>query len=339
MPDLPPPVVHAAAPLRVDLAGSGGLPTLALGQPASALTVTLALAAHVEIRLGGRTIQLRAADGEHVTLDSPAGLVYDGHLDEHKAALNMLPVTGGVEMLTGSDAPRAPGLGSRTATCVAMLAALARCRREAYDGPELAGLAVSLEEAELGRHVSRLDAWCVALGGVGLLSTDGDQVTAHPGAPDGAAQELAARAALVALDRSRAGGVRRSAVVQALAAGDPATTHAVRVLEEMVQPAADALRSGAWERLAEVFDASWAAQQQLDAVLSAAPARTLLDRLRAAGARAWKVTSGQRGGALLVLCEPECRNDVGAAARECGCTELAAAPGAGVRIWEEEASA
>ena len=340
MPDLPPPVVHAAAPLRIDLAGSGGLPALALGQPATALTVTLALAARVEIRLGGRTIRLGVAEPQqHVTLASPSDLSYDGLLDQHKAALNMLPVTGGLEMLTRGDAPDAAGLGSRAAINLAILAALARCRREVYDSTELAGLAVSLQETELGRSSVRLDTWAVALGGPRVLATDGGGVTARPAAAAERGAELEKRVVLVPLDRSRAGGIRQHAVVERLATGDRATADAVSVLEDSVLPAAGALEAGDWGGLVGIFQQVWPAQLQLDPVLAAAPARGLQDRLRAAGALAWKVTSGGRGGTLVVLCEADQRVAVAGAARDAGCVVLAAAPGAGVRVWEEDAAA
>ncbi|HWP37760.1 MAG TPA: hypothetical protein VNL18_09455, partial [Gemmatimonadales bacterium] len=82
MRDTPPPVVHAAAPLRIDLAGSGSLPTLAAGRPSQAITVALSQSVHAEVRLGGGSIRLSALDrDERVSLPSFAGLTYDGRLD------------------------------------------------------------------------------------------------------------------------------------------------------------------------------------------------------------------------------------------------------------------
>jgi galactokinase/mevalonate kinase-like predicted kinase len=309
---------------------------MALGQPSSALIMTLALAARAEVRLGGRTIRLGSAQPqEHAAFVSVSDLDYDGRLDEHKAALNMLPVTGGLEMLTASDAPGAVGLGGGAARRVAMLAALAHCRRESYDGAELARLARSLQEEELRQPANPLDAWAVVCGGVVVVSLTGGEASARPVALVGGGRDVAARTVLVPLDRSRAGGLRRPSVLQALAARDPETVAAVRALDDLVEPAAGALESGDWKVLAAVYDETWTVQRRLDPVIAAPPGRALQDRLRAAGALAWKATSGSRGAALLVLCDPDRRETVAAAARESGCPALSAAPGPGLRVWEE----
>lgn len=337
MRDAPPPVVFAAAPLRIDLAGSGGLPTVAAGRPSAAVTVALSLNVRAEIRLGGQTIRLSALDeDERVTVSSPAAITYDGRLDRHKAALNMMPVTGGIELLTSRDVPGAAGLGADTAANVAMVAALAHCRRERYAPSELATFAVALEREELGRPGNPIDAWAAAIGGALEIRAAGEDVETNLVTNDSTVvDDLARHLVLVPLSRSRAGGIGGEAVARALAAGDAATAEAVGALEDLVAPAVTAVSAGAARELTGVFDQAWAAQRRLDAALSAAPMRSLEERLRAAGAWAWKLTTGSGGGSLLVLCDPAGRGRVETAARTEGCVPCIVAPGDGVRVWEE----
>ena len=139
MPAPPDYIVRARAPLRVDFAGDGtDVPLFAGEHGGAGVAVALSLSAHVEVRLGGRMIRLRGEDpDDRVTLDSPAALTYDGRLDRSKAALNMLPVTGGIELITWVDAPPGSGLGRRGALATALLAGAGERPRapEAPAGP------------------------------------------------------------------------------------------------------------------------------------------------------------------------------------------------------------
>lgn len=330
-------MVRAAAPLRIDLAGSGGLPTLAAGRPSQAITVALSQSAYAELRLGGGSIRLCALDrNERLALPSPAAITYDGHLDRHKAALNMLPVTGGLELITTRDLPGAAGLAADAAVSVATLAALAHCRRESYAPVEIAGLAVALERDELHAGGSPLDAWAVALGGALHIRTSATEAEATAVTEDTSAVARLVECLLVLpLSRGLAGGVCGVPVARALAGGDRAIAAAVRALEDLATPAAAAIAAAALDRLGEVFREAWAAQRQLDPVLGAAPMRALEARMEQAGAWAWKLTGGDGGGSLVVLCDPARRPHVEAAVRSAGCVPVAAALGHGIRVWEE----
>jgi galactokinase/mevalonate kinase-like predicted kinase len=330
--DAPPAVVHATAPLRIELAGSGALPGITRGPATAALTMALTLTARAELRLGGGTIRLSALDhDQRVTLRSPTAIAYDGTLDHHKAALNMLPVTGGIELLTGSDVPGAAGLATETATTVAMLAALAHCRQERYDAADLVELVLALERDELRRVGNEFDAWAVTLGGAREIRSAAGRLETHPVTDNSHVLDRMTRhLLLVPLPRSHAREVRSN--------GGGAAAEAVTVLDSLVAPAAAAILAGAMEELAQVFAAAWAAQLRLDAALSTPPMHALENRLRQAGARAWKVTAGVGGGSLLVLCDAHRRDGVEAAARADGRVPRAVAAGGGVRVWEEPAA-
>lgn len=308
--------IHARAPLRIVLGGGtepGG----------AAVFAAVSLGVHVELLLGGRTIRLRAEDRNlRVTLTSPAAIAYDGRLDRPKAALNMLPVTGGIELLTRVDVPHDAGLGEEGALDVALLAALALCRRERYAPAELADLACMLEATELQRSLDREDAYVPAFGGVQLVTRREDRVDGWAvGVTADRLAELAAHLIVAYLGRAYVSGV-----------GDRG--HGVG--SHLASAVVDALRAGDWPRLAQLFDEGWRGQQALDALLSSPHTRSVEHAARAAGAWGLRATTSGSGGSLLVLCDPRSRSQVAAALRGAGaqprdCTFDAV----GVRTWLE----
>lgn len=327
-----PLTIRARAPLRIDL---GGIDT-DLGGPI--VVGALSLAAHVDVWLGGRTIRLRAPDrDQHVTLTSAAELVYDGRLDRAKAALNMLPVTGGIEVLTQVDAPEGAGLGAPAALNVALLAALARCRRERYDAAELAELAWTLETAELGLRLGRQDAVVAALGGIHLVHRTDTGVEARAlRIPPDQAGDLASHLVVAYLGRAYVSGIAAPAVNAAWADGNGVVTESLCVLRDVAAEVMAALEAGDWAHLGRLFDTSWREQQQLDPALLAPPARALEEAARSAGAWALRATTARSGGSVLILCPPAARDRVAEVVQARGGVVLACAfASAGVHTWIE----
>ena len=105
---------HARAPVRVDFAGGWtDVADFAEVHGGAVVNAAIGLYVNVECLPGGGMYRFHAEDvGERVFLRSPTDIVYDGKLDLHKAALNMMPVMGGVEIITSSDVPTGSGLGA-----------------------------------------------------------------------------------------------------------------------------------------------------------------------------------------------------------------------------------
>jgi D-glycero-alpha-D-manno-heptose-7-phosphate kinase len=339
VPAAPAYTICARAPLRVDLAGGGSdiAPFLSREQGA-AVAVALSLFARVEVRLGGGTIRLRSEDRfEQVTLRSPAELVYDGRLDAAKAALNMLPVTGGIELLSRCDAPAGAGLGERGARNVAVLAALAHCRNEALAPEDLAELAFQLETAELKRWGGRQDPYMAALGGACALRFDQDAVGVRALARDPEPlAELGAHMLVVFPGRAYAAeGVTRR-IWEALEAGDPAVTRALAALRDLAGPMAQELAAGAWRHVGDLLNVAAEYQGQLDPLWSAPPTRALVGAARAAGAWGVKPAGPRPGASLVALGPPERRGAIARAVASQGGMVLDCQPAfQGVEVWRE----
>jgi D-glycero-alpha-D-manno-heptose-7-phosphate kinase len=333
-------IIHASAPVRVDFAGGwSDVPEFARAEGGVVTNAALELRVHVECRLGGRQIRLHAEDlGTRVVAAGAAELVYDGTLDLHKAALNMLPVTGGLEMLTRSDVPPGSGLGASGALDVALLAALARARRERYDATELAELAFTLETAELKLAGGRQDQYAAALGGWHelIFGTEAVEVRALAAPPD-ARRDLERHLVVAYTGQSHFSGQTHARVWDAYREGRPAVVGALRTIRDLGAAAAAALRAGDWRELARVVDENWRAQCRLDPTISSPAVHRVEQAARAAGAWGVKATGAGAGGCLLMLSAPAAVPAIRDAATAAGATPLNAVFAAeGARVWEEE---
>jgi D-glycero-alpha-D-manno-heptose-7-phosphate kinase len=324
----------------VDLAGGGtDLPLFAAKHGGAAVAAAISLSVHVEVRLGGNTIRLRSEDRDRrVTVAQPSAITYDGNLDAPKAALNMLPVTGGIEVLTRSDAPPGAGLGERGALDVAVLGALAHCRNEAYDATELAELAFHLEAEELQRLSSRQDPFIAALGGVQALEMGADRVEARAVALDpGTIAEGGAHLLVVYLGRPYAAESAARRVWEAVAAGQADVVDALAGLRDLVAPMVESWELGDWRRAGRLFEDASRHYAVLDPIWSAPPTGSLVAAIREAGAWGVKPAGPRAGASLLVLGPQDRRGEIASAAKANGGVVLDCTLATqGVSVWRED---
>lgn len=336
-------IIRARAPVRIDFAGGwSDVPIFAAAEGGVVTNAAIDLYVHVECILGGGTIRLRAEDlRQQLTVRTPEQLVYDGHLDLHKAALNMLPLTGGIEILTRSDVPPGSGLGASGALDVALLAALAKGRDEQYDAEQLAELGYQLEAIELGLQGGRQDQYGAALGGWHELGFGGAGVDIRR-IPMSVAQadELADMLVIAFTGQTHFSPQTHDRVWDAYEAGRAETVAALRAIRDLGTEAGAALRAADWRRLAEVVDENWRQQQRLDATISTPVVQRVERAMRAAGAWGIKATGAGAGGCLLAIAPPGDVPAVRRAVTEAGARVLPARfDTAGISVWEEEDAA
>jgi D-glycero-alpha-D-manno-heptose-7-phosphate kinase len=340
MPQAPPYCVCARAPLRVDLAGGGtDVPLFAAKHGGAAVGAAISLGVHVEVRLGGSRIRLRSEDRDRrVTVPQPSAITYDGNLDAQKAALNMLPVTGGIEILTRSDAPAGAGLGERGALDVAVLGALANCRNERYDSGELADLAFQLETQELRRSSGRQDPLVSALGGVQMLEVGAAGVRSRtvPLDPERLA-EGSAHLVVVCLGRTYGAASAAQRVWEAVAGDEADVVEAMTGLRDLVAPMVDSWQQGDWRRAGGLLDDAGRHYPVLDPIWSAPPTARLVAAIRDAGAWGVKPAGPRAGASLLAMAPPDSRSKIASAAQANGGVVLdCAITTEGVSVWRED---
>ena len=304
--------VRSRVPTRIDFAGGWtDVPEFADREGGAVVNAAIDLRVHVEFLMGkrGNTIRLNAQDlMEHVTIQALDAVTYDGKLDLHKAALNMLPVTGGVEILSRSDAPSGSGLGASGALGVALLAGLSRLREEPFSPEELAEMGFQLETQELRLMGGRQDQYSAALGGFHELTFSENAVQARRLALDeDAARDLEAHTILVYTGHSHFSSATHERVWQAYSEGEATVTETLHTLRDLAAPAAGALEAGDWKELASLVDENWRQQQRLDATIATQKTREIEEAARAAGAWGLKATGAGAGGCMVVFCSPDDR--------------------------------
>ena len=309
--------LHTRAPLRIDFAG-GWTDYVAFADPDGGCVVSAAIDArvHVDFLTEGKTIRLRSEDdGQHVTLSSPGQIAYDGKLDRHKAALNMLPWTGGIEILSRSDVPPGCGLGEGAALDTALVAGLASHRLEEYDADELVELGLLLESSELCLAGGRQDHFPAVLGGFLGLNFFQDRIERSCiEVGENAAADLADHMALVYTGQSHVTAQTSDRVWEAYTRGNERIVRAMLGLRDVAREVGSVLESNDWKALADLLNRNWAFQQQLDATISTPHTRSIEDALRAAGAWGLKATGEGGGGCFAVICPPDRREAVAQAA-------------------------
>jgi D-glycero-alpha-D-manno-heptose-7-phosphate kinase len=330
--------LFARAPLRIDFAGGWtDVPVFAEAENGAVVNAAIARYANVEAILGDKRIRLHALDrDQRITLPSSRAIRYDGSLDAHKAALNMLPVTGGIEVFTNSDAPAGAGLGASAALAVAMLAVLARGRSEQYEAEELAEFGFMLEAGELRMLSGRQDQCAAAGGGFQSLRFDRDGVQAHRVVLDAdGVRALEDHMLLLYTGTSHVSRATHERVWAAYEREDLEVTDALRCMRALVPEAESALTAGDWRTLATVIDENWRQQQRLDGTIATERTRVIEGAVRDAGAWGLKATGAGGGGCLVVLVPPDKRDAVARAAERTDAIELPFHfAERGVEVWE-----
>lgn len=330
--------IHAKAPLRVDFAGGwSDVTAFADREGGTVVTAAITLAVHVDFLMGDRRIRLHALESDkHLTVESAGHLAYDGLLDVHKAALNMLPVTGGIEIISRSDAPPGSGLGSG-ALAVALLAGLARCREEHYEPLELALLGVMLQTAELGSFAWPQDHHCAAHGGfLEIGSTAGDVGVRLLDVTEETAEDLARHIVLAYTGHSHFTRQTHARVLNACESADPRVMGALRAMRDVARDAGQAVEAGDWRRLARLVDENWRNQRALDATMVTPETARIEEAARTVGCWGLKAVGTGAGGCLIMLGPPEDRDRIAGAVESCGGRVLQCGfEPEGVSVWQQ----
>lgn len=327
---------HAAAPLRLDLAGAWtDVPPFSAREGGVVVNAAIGLQAHVELELAGTTIRLVSRDlNQEVECANAAGLEPDGRLDLLKAALRMLPVPTPCTLATHSDAPPGSGLGASGALDVALVACLAAARQERLEARDVAEQAWYLEAVEAGIPGGKQDQFAAALGGFNRLTFRDPDVGVEPITLDPAfAAELERRMVLCYTGVSRVSGDTIGRVMAAYERDDPAVTAALRAMKDLAERMAEALRGADLARVGALLAENWTRQQALDPSMKTPEMDRLERAMTDAGVLGGKAAGAGAGGSMFFLAgdDPRCAGD---AARAAGATVLPVTwSRVGVHVW------
>ena len=317
------PVFRAASPVRLDFAGGWtDVPPFSLREGGVVVTAGIRLFARAEVQVGGRGFRLVSEDlDDRLEVADSAGLVNDGRLILHKAALRMLPV-GACTLITRSDAPPGSGLGTSGALDVALVAALSAARGESPDPVDIAERACHLEAVEAGIPGGRQDQFASSHGGfLRLEFKDPDAEVKRLPVDPAFAEDLGHRTILCYTTATRFSGATINRVMHAYEAGDPDVARALHGIRAVAESMADALVAADAAEIGRLMSENWRHQLALDPQMRTDKMAELEEAVLAAGALGGKAAGSGAGGCMFFLA-PEDPGPVIEAARGCGVTIL-----------------
>jgi len=313
--------IDSSAPTRIDLAGGTYdiWPLYLFHEPAQTLNAAIGLRAECTLvpRSDGRVVLVSADTGERVEADGPDRLGVDrlplvARLVKHLHA-------SGLEVRTTSGSPVGAGIAGSSAMNIAVAAALARWTGRALDAEALLTLAMNIEAQVIGVPTGVQDYRPALYGGVSAveLTVTGVRRVGLDVPPE----ELDRRIVLAYTGASRQSGINNWDVRRRRINGDRDVVAAFDAIRDAAAAMREALERGDWGAVARALADEWSARTRLAPGVTTPAIDALLDRARAAGARAGKVCGAGGGGCLFCLAAPD---------RQTAVAEALAAGGAAV---------
>lgn len=333
-------MIKSRAPVRVDLAGGWtDTPPFSAQEGGAVVNMAIRLHTHARVTLypetSGITIASLDMNQRYVAQDV-ARLEYDGTCDLAKAAVRRLGVSGGLEIVTRSDAPPGSGLGTSAALGVSVIGAVARAFGLKLAREEIAEMARDIELLELGIWCGKQDHYAAALGGLSFMRFEDPHVTVEPiRIPRQTRDALLSRMVLAYTGQSRLSGDIHANVVSEYRHGSRRTVGALRRLREIAFEMREALEAGDIDATCELLWENWARQRDLHPSVTTPELEILFETARIHGAQGAKACGAGGGGCALFVAKEGRAEGLAQALRRAGAQVLEVAPDYdGLRTWE-----
>ena len=175
-------IIRSKAPLRLDFCGGGtDIAPFTDTHGGIVFNATINRYAYCTIMDSSKSEStIHSIDYNNITsFSSIDDLVFDGNLDLIKAVIKRMSKYGNlnrsVDIIIHSDAPPGSGLGSSSAVCVALVAALARYFNLTLKKAEIAKLAYDIERIDLLIPGGLQDQYTATYGGFDLMGFGRDK--------------------------------------------------------------------------------------------------------------------------------------------------------------------
>jgi len=303
-------LVRARAPLRISFGGGGtDVSPYCDERGGAVLNTTINRYAYATLVPGGDRLEIRSLDydvGLSYSLDDE--FVFDGQLDLAKGVLDHFrssgDLSGGLTIYLHNDAPPGSGLGSSSAICVALIAALCEHLRHPLDSYAMAELAYRIEREDVGIKGGRQDQYAATFGGFNFIEYgEGKAIVNALRLRPNVLFELE-----YSLVFAYVGGQHFSShiidrqVENYLNGG--AAVVAMDRLKELAYEMKDALLRGQLQEFGTLMHEAWQAKKGMADGITTDRIDALYDAVRGAGALGGKISGAGGGGFMFFLCEP-----------------------------------
>lgn len=304
--------VIARAPLRIGLAGGGtDLPDYA--DRFGGVVVSTSIDRYVYAIVSeapADVLQITAADAN--TIFSSRDHLFDAALfwgADYRLPTEILKhfgITGGRRIFIASEVPPGTGLGSSSATAVALITAIAIDRGIPMTRERAAEIACHIEIDCMGMPIGRQDQYAAAFGGLNTLTfgPDGAQVAPITVA-DPLRSQLEERLMLFFTGQRRRSTDILNQQRDATRKPDSAALQALHVIKALALDMRDAIVSGDLDAVGDLLDRSWQHKRSLAPGVSNPEIDSWYDSAREAGALGGKITGAGGGGFLMLYAQPQ----------------------------------
>lgn len=309
--------VITRAPLRIGLAGGGtDLPAYADQHTGLVVSTTIDRFVYVILtRTSEASLQIMAADAnsmlsrrEHL-FDS--ALFWGADYRLPMEILDYFGITGGRRVFIASEVPPGTGLGSSSATAVALIRAIDADLTLRLSPKEIAEIACHIEIDRMQMPIGRQDQYAAAFGGLNVLTFSADGTQIEPlQIPERYRRELESRTLLFFTGRRRRStDILESQRKATGEAGSP-TLESLHEIKRLAIEMIEAIQGGDFTAVGRLLDESWRQKRRLTSGVSTPEIDHWYDEAQRAGASGGKITGAGGGGFLMLYAEPERRATV-----------------------------
>jgi D-glycero-alpha-D-manno-heptose-7-phosphate kinase len=309
--------VIARAPLRIGLAG-GGTDLPAYADQFGGLVVNATIDRYVYVILthtASGALQITAADANSVL--SRREHLFDSALfwgADYRLPLEILDyfgVTGGRRIFIASEVPPGTGLGSSSATAVALIRALSSDLGLNLGKQEMAEIACHIEIDRMGMPIGRQDQYAAAFGGLNVLTFEGHRTHVEPLAifPE-VRDELQSRILLFFTGRRRRSTDILTQQREETSRPGSQTLASLHAIKGFARQMRAAIELGDLDAVGQLLDDSWSEKRRLASGVSTPEIDNWYTEARAAGASGGKITGAGGGGFLMLYARPERRTAI-----------------------------
>jgi D-glycero-alpha-D-manno-heptose-7-phosphate kinase len=309
-----PKKIRARAPLRLGLAG-GGTDVSPFSDEYGGFVLNATIDKHAYTTISSRNdglVELLATDGG-VSWSGPVNgaLPVVKGLELHAGVYNrILKEFGGHEPLsisiaTHSEAPPGSGLGSSSATVVALVKAFCEYLALPLGDYDIAHLAYDIERIDLGFAGGKQDQYAAAFGGLNFMEFYDNRVIVNPlRIKQNYCAELESSLVLFYTGVSRESANIIAEQVQNVRNGKENCLQAMHDLKAEALHMKEALLKGNFDAFATAMRVSWEAKKKMANKISNQNIDEIYETALKEGARAGKVSGAGGGGFMMFVVDP-----------------------------------
>jgi len=308
-------IIRSRAPLRISFAGGGTdvepYPSMAGG---AVVSTTIDRYAYVSIQSNKKKkIIIKSQDyGLFETLQNFAKINYNGKLDLAKAAIKILQKQNlYFDALLHVDAAPGSGLGSSSAMTVSLIGGLSALGKKSFSKHEIAKKAYEIERIELGIKGGKQDQYAAVFGGFNLLEFKKSTVRVIPlRIKKEILNELLASIVICDTGITRKSSHILERQAKSYEDGGKPVLKNLDYIKKSAYEMKKALLKGNMKEIGELLHVGWIHKKKLDSKISTPRIDKFYEKILKNGAKGGRLLGAGGGGHLLILCDPDRRQDI-----------------------------